>query len=158
MALFKCCLSPKGAAKTAPVESSSTPVTSSKIAFTAKQGSLISLQFSAASNLPRGTVQKASGCGTGVLIGPNLVLTSHDTVSSKEQAARGEVQVVVSSGPGGKEFLERKNLLPERLFVTDPEYDVTILACESAAGLPGVTPLALEEALAIPEADVASGR
>jgi hypothetical protein len=150
--LFKCCLAPKGAAKTAPLESSS-PVTSAKIASVERQGCLVALHFSDASSL-----SNAAGSGTGVQIGPNLVLTSHDTLSSKEQASRGEVQVVVSSGGAGKEYLERRRLLPNKLFVTDPEYDVTIVSCESAEGLGGVRPLLLGEALDVPEAGIAAGR
>jgi hypothetical protein len=150
--LFQCCLAPKGAAKTAPLEPSS-PVTSAKGASVERQGCLVALQFSDTSDL-----RNAVGSGTGVLVGPNLVLTSHDTLSSKEQASRGEVQVVVSSGGAGKEYLERRRLLPHEIFVTDPEYDVTIVSCESTGGLGGVRPLVLGEALDAPEAGIAAGR
>lgn len=90
---------------------------------------------------------RAAGFGTGVLVGPRLLLTNHHVLREAAQAAASLVEFNVQDGLDGRPLTpEVFALQPQDWFVTSPALDFTLVAVapRSSAGLPldgfGFTP------------------
>ena len=83
-------------------------------------------------------IRFAGGLGTGFLIGPGILMTNNHVLESRAMAATATAEFDFEQGG----TTTRVAIDPDRLFITDPSLDFTIVACQQE-GLEEIEPIRL---------------